>query len=381
MPWHTQCKEEGVQATQPSHSKKITLPTTMSIKFLSFLAGIAIATGLITTSVQGATVATIPQGMMTYNFTHGTLTSISLPLTANITYSGSVSAVTDTTISVADSPAPFTTSLTVANARYFVKLLSGNEKGRVMLVTANTASTLTLDTTDGGTQAVALSTANFNVAVGDTFEIFPADTLASIFGDNSAQNPLVLTGSTGPFTADTVGIFNPGTARLLAYYFNTTANCWELAGSSVNANNTILYPYASMSVLCRTTSSDASFVITGRVAEVPVLTKTSGVLGEPVYVSTGYATDITFNQLVFGSNWVTGASPFMADTVSIVNPQTQHYSAYYQENDSTWHQASYPSVDSSNVTLAAGGSMVVLQRANVSGASCFLSSTLPYSLD
>jgi hypothetical protein len=112
------------------------------------LAGIALAAGMLSASAQSASVATVPQGMITYTVQPGATNYLSLPLTNTETYTSQVSAVTANTISVADAPAPFTSSLAVSGSPYFVKFLSGNESGRVVLITANTTNALTLDTTD-----------------------------------------------------------------------------------------------------------------------------------------------------------------------------------------------------------------------------------------
>ena len=83
-----------------------------------------------------------------------------------------------------------------------------------------------------------------------------------------------------------------------------------------------------------------------------------------VYASTGYATDITLSQLQYGSNWVTGTSAFTADTISIWNPSLSRFNTYYQMPDSTWRLSSNPNLDQSNVVLAAGGSICIMQRAS-----------------
>jgi len=349
-------------------------------KIFYFLTWIALAAGMTSANAQNATVATIPEGMMTYNLLPNTTSYLSLPLTANLTYSGAVTAVTANTISVGDNPAPFTSNLATASAPYFVKFLSGSEMGRVILVTANTTSALTLDTTDNSNQTVSLTTSGFSVAMGDTFEVFPGDTLANVFGNNTAQNPLLLMGATNIYLADSVSIYNSPMGRLKSYFFNTRAGYWEANGSSANANNTILYPYGSLIVTRRTGAADISLVLSGRVAEVPVLTKTTG-NSSVVYASTGSATNMTLSQLQYGSNWVTGTNAFTADTISIWNPTLSRFNTYYQMPDSTWRLSTNADADQSNVVVAAGDSISIVQRSSVSGASSFLQSPLPYSLN
>lgn len=352
----------------------------MRKKIFNFLTGVALATGMISGNAQDATVATIPVGMITYSLPHGTTNYVSLPLTGNVTYTSSVTAVTTNTISVGDSPAPFTTNLATTGMPYFVKFLSGTEMGRVMLITANTTTTLTLDTTDNSSQTVNLTTSGFSVATGDTFEIFPGDTMASIFGDNSSQNPLLLMGATNLFTADSISIYYPSLKRFKSYYFNTTAGYWEASGSTANANDTILYPYGSITVTRRANATDVSLILVGRVAEVPVLTKTTG-SSSLIYGSTGYATDMTLSQVQFGSNWTTGSSAITADTISVWNPTSNRFNTYFQTSDSIWHSSLNPAINENNMTLAAGGSICLLQRSAVSGSSSFLQTPMPYSLN
>jgi uncharacterized protein (TIGR02597 family) len=352
----------------------------MRKKIFYCFTGIALAAGMADAEAQGASVATVPTGMITCAIPHGVTSSLSLPLNNAATYTGSVTAVTTTSISVGDSPAPFTTSLATATAPYFVKFLSGSEMGRVLLITANTTSSLTLDVTDNSTQTVNLTTTGFSVAVGDTFEIFPAKTIASEFGDSSAQHPLVLTGAANGFQADTVSIYNLSQSHWNAYYFNTTAGYWEKFGSTANANNTILYPYGAFSITRRGSTTDTSVVMSGHVAEVPCLTKTTG-NGAPVFGSTGYAADMTLSQLQFGSTWVTGANALTASTVSVWNAALNHFDTYFQEPDSTWHKSSDPTTDVSNLVVTAGSAISILQRSAVSGASSFLPSAMPYTLN
>ncbi|HEV3272921.1 MAG TPA: TIGR02597 family protein [Candidatus Methylacidiphilales bacterium] len=353
----------------------------MHKKIIYLLTGMALALGALSARAQTATVATIPEGMMLFTLTGGTTNYLSLPLTNNVTYTSSVSAVTGNTISVADTPAPFTTSLTAPGSPYFVKFLSGSETGRVMLITANTDDSLTLDTTDNSNQTVSLTTSGFSVAVGDTFEIFPGDTLASMFGTNTTQNPLLLHGSTSTLTADTVSIYVPALFHWQSYYFNTTSGCWEMGHSSANANNTILYPYGTLAVNRRLNETTATtLVLTGRVAEVPILTKTTG-SNSVVYGSTGYPADTTLSQFQLGPSWVTGTSVLTADTVSIWDSALDRFNTYYQEPDSTWRSSTDATTDQSNLVISGGNSVAFMQRAAVSGAPSFLTSSLPYSLN
>ncbi len=351
----------------------------MCKKFFYFLMCIGLALrpcpGRASTSV-----ATVPDGMMEFALAHGTTTYLSLPLTRQATYSGTVAAVTTNTISVDDTPAPFTTSLATGVAPYFVKFLTGNESGRVLLIDANTSNTLTLDTTDHTTgAAVALTATGFSVESGDSFEIFPGDTLASVFGSGSAANPLVLTGGNTPTVADEVSLYTTVGAPAQVYYFNTIAGFWERPGTSVNANNAVIYPYSAFSVMCRSNHADTMLVLQGRVTPVNASTKTVG--RSAVYTSSHYALDITLSQLKFGPNWQTGGTVWTADTLSVWNASLRQFVIYYQRPDLTWRKYGDNITDQSNVTIPAGAVTTIGKRAAVAGAQAFLVSALPYTLE
>jgi uncharacterized protein (TIGR02597 family) len=353
----------------------------MKNNFLTFLTALALAAGILCAQAQSATVATVPVGMITYPLASGTTSYLSLPLTNLEIYTGSVSAVTSNTISVGDSPAPFTSSLAAPAAPYFVKFLSGSQVGRVLLITANTTSTVTLDTTDHAIGSpVLLNTTGFGVAAGDTFEIFPGDTLASVFGAGTTASPSILAGSTSVAGSDTVSLFTAVNAPAVTYYFNTTAGCWEQSGVTGNANNTIIYPYSAFAVTRLASNAATALVLQGRVTSVAAEIKV--VSNGTVYTSTQYATDVPLAKLQFGSNWLTGSSVATADTLSVWNASEGHFDTYYQEPDTTWRKYPDAVTDQSSVAISPGTVTTIAKRDVVSGGASFLQpAQLPYSLD
>jgi len=356
----------------------------MRKKFFYFIAGLGLVSSPLWAQT-GVAVSTVPEGYFSFTFPatgSGNLSYyLSLPLANSPAYSGAVSSLTNTTITVGDSPAPWTAGALTGTTPYFVKFLSGAESGRVLKVLSNTASTLTLDTTDNTAQTVALTTSGFTVQAGDTFELFVGDTLASVFGDNSTQNPLVLTGGANALNADTVAIYNATITRWQTYFFNTTTNTWALYGANTNANAnaTPLYPYCALTVLRRANEVATTLTLTGRVAEVPMLTKTTG-SDVDIYSSTKYASDVTLAQLQF-SNWTQAASPLAADTLAVWDPTMTRFDTYYQLPDSTWRKYGVPNTDASGLVIPAGSIVSILKRAAVSGAASFLQSALPYSVN
>jgi uncharacterized protein (TIGR02597 family) len=346
---------------------------------LYFLTGIALAIGVSSARAQEATSVSIPEGMITFNIAKGVTSYLSLPLTNNEVYTGSVVAVTSTSISVGDSPAPFTTSL--VTAPYFVKFLSGNEIGRTLLITANSTSTLTLDTTDHtSSAAINLDTAGFNVQIGDTFQIFPADTLASVFGAGTTQSPLLLSGGTNIVTSDTVSLFTSANAPAITYYFNTADGIWEQYGTRTNANNAVIYPYSAFAVTRRMAHPSTNIVISGRVTSVMAQTRTLS--NATVFTSTHYATDIKLSELQFGANWVKGDTIVSADTLSVWNAASNHFDTYFQKTDSTWRKYPDMNTDQSSFAIPAGAVTTITKREAVAanGAS-FIQAPVPYSLD
>lgn len=377
-----------------------------------FLAVTALAISALSVQAQ-TTLNTVPEGMLTLNpgssSSGDVVTYLSLPLNADPVYTGAVSAVTATTIAVnvdVNDPAPFvngTVGVQLANLAtpalpYFVKFLSGAEAGRTIKITANTSSVLTLDTTDNTTQTVSLLTSGFAVAAGDTFEVFPAATLGSMFGDNTTGNALVLKGAASAFSADSVSIYYPTLIKFKAYFFNTNVGSWVATGTTTNANNTVIAPYGALAILRR--AGDAAISISpmaressiasvgsaaanilvpmSRVAEIPILTKTGS--SAVVYGSTCYPVDMTLAQLQLGPNWIQGSSLFTVDTVSIYNTTTLKFDVYYQSTDTHWHKVG-TSGTQDTVVIPAGTEVSFLQRGTVSGATSFLSSVMPYALN
>jgi uncharacterized protein (TIGR02597 family) len=333
-----------------------------------------------TFSFAATSVGTVPDGLITFTLAHGSASYLSLPLTSHSTYTSVVSAVTTTTVSVDDAPAPFTTSLTTPTAPYFIKFLSGNESGRVMLITANRTNALTLDTTDHVTgAAVALTTTNFNVQVGDSFEVFPGDTLASVFGAGTSSSPLLLTGASIFANSDVVAIYTSVGTAAKAYFFDTTLGHWRLNASTVNANNTIIYPFSAFEVARRAAHPDMKLVLEGRVTQVPVATRV--ISDGAVYTSSNYATDIKLSQLKFGANWKKGTGTTTADTISVWNATTSTFDVFYQKPDSTWRISSDANTDQSSYKIVAGTVTTITKHQALSGASNFVESSMPYTLE
>jgi uncharacterized protein (TIGR02597 family) len=318
---------------------------------------------------------------MTYSFPATTTTVstfISVPLTNPAVFAGPVVSFTANTITVAGTP--FTASqLVQPGSPFFLRIVSGAQAGRMILVTANGTNTITADVTDNSSQTTNFDTSGFSLAVGDKVQVVVGDTLGSLLGDNTSGNPLLFVGSTSVFTADSVSIYNKIFLKFDAYFFSTTSGYWRLSSSSANANNLILYPDSSILITRRTGRSATSLTIVGDIPATPPLMKTTG-SAQPIYVATQYPADITLSQLAL-PNWTKSNSLFTADTLSIYNPTLAKFDSYFQRLDnSEWRKSGDTVTNQSSLILPAGSAIVLLKRGVVSGAVSYLSTPLPYSL-
>ncbi len=342
----------------------------------------ALAAGLLPISLATAQEAvTTPVGVMTYTFpatTQLTGTYISVPLTASPVFSGSVATVGANSLTF--SGTPFTAgALSQASAPHFVRFQSGAQIGRIILVTANTANSVTVDVTDNSTQTTNLNTSGFAVAEGDRVQIIPGDTLASFFGDNTPQNPLVFAGAAAPLSADTISVFNKATSRYDSYFFSTSLGYWRPATSSTqNVNSLILYPESGVGITRRNGRPATQISVVGEVPTIPSLTKTVGG-NQGINSSTRVPVDMTLGQLNI-ANWIKSNAPLSADSLSIFNPTTARWDSYYQRVDGTWRRNGGPNTDQSSVVISAGSTVGILKRGVVSGQASFISVPLPYTL-
>lgn len=352
---------------------------------LTLLAAFAALGGFLgSANAQPVSVATTPVGAMTYSFpataTQGATAYISVPLTNSAVYVGPVASLTSTTISF--SGTPFTSgSLAQVGSPFFARISSGAQAGRIMLITANTANSITVDVTDNSAQTTNLDTSGFALAVADKVEVIVGDTLAGLFGDNTAGSPLVFVGGSSVFTADAVGIYNRSTAKFDAYFFSTAQGFgyWRTSASAANANNTVIYPEAGLQIGRKTNRLATSLTILGDVPVISPLTKARG-SASTAYNSTRFPTDVTLAQLSF-SNWTRGTNTFTADTVGIYNPTTAKLDVYYQLAGGQWRKSTDSVTDQSGVVIPAGVGIAVSRRStSLTGATSFISSTRPYTL-
>lgn len=339
------------------------------------------AAAVLTHSAFGQTATTTPVGAMTYSFpatTQLTGSYISIPLTSPPVYSGVVQSLTATTLTF--SGTPFTEGgFSQAGAPYFLRFQTGAQTGRTILVTANTSNTVTLDVTDNSSQTTNLNTSGFAVAPGDAVQVMPGDTLASFFGDNTIENPLVLVGAAGALAADTVSIYSKTTGRFESYFFSTSLQRWRsTTASTLSKNDTVIYPESSIGIGRRSGRPPLAITVTGDVPTVAGKSKTVGGT-QGIYTSSRFPVDMTLSQLNL-TNWTKSNSALSADTLSIYNTTSGKWDGYYQKLDGSWRKIGNAVVDESGFVIPAGISIGLLKRGSVSGSTSYISASIPYSL-
>lgn len=293
------------------------------------------------------------------------------PLLPTAAYSGTASAVAASTLAISRTD---WNGLSWTGPPYYVLLTSGAQAGRVLRITANTASTLTLDTTDDSAQTTSLNLAGFAVAAGDQFEIIPAYTLATFFGATAAEQ--VLTPGATAAAADEVSLWNWKLNRYEAYYFSSQTSTW-LSESAANANGVVIAPGALVAITRRSGRSPVSLVQLGRVPRNAPLIKTPGG-GFARYGGLRLPVNLPLSQLVLGSNWTKADSAFTADTLSIFNATTMLWETYYQRTDGGWRKNGSTAAQDSTI-IPSGAAVVFLKRAAASGSASFQTITLPYT--
>lgn len=346
------------------------------------LAAVSLLGGLFLSSQAGygQSVATTPVGAMTYTFpatTQVTTTYISIPLTNPAVYTGPVASLTANTITF--SGTPFTSGeLAQTGSPFFARIATGPQAGRTMLVTGNTANSITVDTTDNSSQTTALNLSGWSVAQGNRVEIIVGDTLAGMFGDGSGANPLKFTGGSNILSSDAVAIYSKTSARLISYFYSTELGYWRTTSSTTNQNNLILYPENAIAITRRENRPSVSLSVIGIVPEQKQLTKITGNT-TTIHSSHRLPVDIMLGDITL-PNWTKADNILLADTFGIYNPSTARFDTYFQTTSGSWRRSGAGTADQSSVVIHAGTMVAFLKRAPVSGIDSFIAFNLGYTL-
>jgi len=171
---------------------------------------------------------------------------------------GTFTSVTDSasTAVLADSTAGWSSgTLSQAAAPYFIRIRSGSAAGSWWRISANDGVSVTVPANRGFLPGAS------GVAVGDSYEIVPVDTLNTLFSAIAATG-----GGTSAATADNVRIHDGVSWR--EYYFNTTSGIWREGTLPGDRGNVIIRPDSGVFYVRRGTSN-LPMVLLGNVSTGP----------------------------------------------------------------------------------------------------------------
>jgi uncharacterized protein (TIGR02597 family) len=326
---------QGAFCLHPVSSNYISMSAPRSIR-LGFAAalGALLSVGF-GSEASAQSVMTVPVGAVTLtasaapSLSTPRYTSLALPLLSEPAHKGRLSAITSNSITVDQSVAEVIT----ASDPYFIRVTSGANQGLTLLIKSNSGSTLSVDTSRSG----SLTSLPNSLAVGssgDTFTIYPADTLISLFGS-------AVQGGANPSSADQVWLWQPAAGAYAKFYYNTVNNRWQDTDFDDPANNVILLPDMGVMYMRRATSP-VSFVVTGTVPEhnARPQIRNSGY----TFLATGFPVPVSLASLGLegNANWVKASSLAAADQVWIWQPASGSYAKYfYNSNTARWEDGDF----------------------------------------
>lgn len=247
--------------------------------------------------------------------------------------------------------------------------------GKFFLVTANTATQLTVDLTGTGVANIGdVLTAG---ATPDTVEIVAANTLGSVFGN--ATTPPTLAPGASAGVADNVLLWNGTTWD--TYYWTgavgSPTNIWKSIGN-LNRANTVIYPEDGVFVVRKATTGPVDITFLGT---VPSTTEQSGIAASgSTFLANRFPTDTTLGALGLHTlpGWTAGASAGTADNVFVWNKTAGVWDTYYWTGAvgspaNIWK--SIGNLDRSSTPILAGTGVFIAHG----GSALNLTQTLPYT--
>ena len=202
----------------------------------------------------------------------------------------------------------------------------------------------------------------------DTYEVFPADTLKTLFPTTA------LLGGSTPSDADNVQIWNG--AAWIVYYFNSDRSRWERGNAPVaDSNDTVVRPDVGMILFHR--GAATSFRLTGRLApsDYQVRYANGGntfVGGFPITQTLGNA------KIQDLPGWKQNADYLQADLIQIWNGAA--WISYFFNPGATppqWQRVG-PNTPSDSVNVFVSGRPVMFVKRGTTPGSSFLVQTRPY---
>jgi uncharacterized protein (TIGR02597 family) len=324
-----------------------------SLSFALFLVG---------TIANAQEVATDPVGYQRVSLTAAASASqpggslIGCPLTQPAAAKSGVTSVSGSSVACADAT---WTAGQFASAPHFVTFRTGTNTGRSYLITANTATELSV-ATEGDDLAA-------RVASGDSVDVTPAWTLGTLFGSGTVP---FLTG-TSAAVSDNVLLWSG--SSFVTYFHDGII--WRSGADASSKNDTVIYPDEGMFIIRRTASA-LNVELVGAVPATDLKTKIQGT-GSNIF-TTRFPAPMTLAALGLDQlpGWQKSENLTLADRV-LVWGGGNAWETYW--NDGTgWRKAGSP--DAQDAVVLPSGTAFYLIRQGTPGQDQILSLTRPYSL-
>lgn len=323
--------------------------------------------------VSAESVVTVPVGAVTLtanaapSLSSPRYTSLAIPLLNPPIQSGRIGSFTANSITVQK---PLEEVVGPSNP-YFIRILSGPNQGLSLPISSNNGTVLVVDTSKTGS-LTALSNQLSVGVVGDTYSVYPLDTLSSLFGS-------LPQGASSPNEADQVWIWQPAAGSYAKFYYNIISGRWQDTDFDDPADNVVLLPDVGFMYVRRATTP-ISFVLIGSVpsSDGTVQIRNSGFM----LLSTGFPAPMTLMSIGLhdNPNWVKADNFAIADQVWIWQSISGSYAKFfYNSGTARWEDSDFG--DSANSVIIHPETPVMIKRFAV-GKTAYTpySITKPYSL-
>ncbi len=366
------------------------MPKSNFIPSIVFGVGLLLSVGAF---AQGVT--TTPVGIINYTIAAGTqqapkITSVYFSLTGQPANAGAttgrISAVVASTFSCLG--AGWTAGgLSAAATPYFLRITSGAAAGttwQISTTTANTADTVTVLNNGVSLTGLGITASS---STGDTFELFPAPTLASLFGTNlpvqgTAQAAGKLAGGTSSAVADTISVWNG--AIWLTFYYDTGLGWWKRDVDGTEAansrNNFVIRPDTCVLIARKGDAVTLRSIGRAPASALKARYLSGGSAGVGLFPITNTLSALNLQSL---SGWVgiantSGQNVGAADQVSVWDGSAW-LSFYYDTTAASprWRRVG-TGADSNSFTIQTPDRPFMIQKAGAGTGSAFVSQARPY---
>ena len=353
-----------IHAMKPSSICTRSIAAVVALSLAAIAAPSASAQTTATTVPVGFITATIPAAP---SLTNPSNAVVSIPLYQTAVFQSTVATVGPTATKFTMSGAAFGNLTTVPHLVRVKTSVTPSHVGKTFLISANTATELTVS---------GIANVSTAVSVGDACEVVPASTLAKVFQSVLPQ----IKKSSDPLTADNVLIWTGVTWGY--YYYDPTGGPvgtggWQLDGDLDPQDNTVIYPDEAVFIIRRLTTP-LSLVLMGTVPSTAEKTDIAG--GTPsipgyTFISNRFPVGTTFGSLALQTlpGWISGVEPTVADKALLWNGTT--WSTFFYDPTNGGWQLDGDLDPQNNTPIPATSALFVVRRG---GATQTLAQALPY---